>query len=146
MSINKEAAQKELSAMRERMDELEKVINAPDKPEFEIGSWGYVWDTKEVKRNIVVKLESILHNEDFPFRCGIGSLDAYRYFEPITEAILPAWIEHDGGDKKPEELNSLDYIEVIYGSDDSANHTIEHANEQNWDGITHYRIIKRANK
>ena len=139
MSINKQDALKRLDAIENEAAELRKIINAPEASQFEIGTFGEFWDCEKYgKYGYLRKIDNDLvyfHMDGLP----------YHHFEPITEAILPPWIEHDGG-LRPSGLSEKDRIEYDWEEGNQSGNNVEYVGNLVWPNITRYRIIKRAEK
>ena len=141
--------QDEINELRARLDALEASLGEPEQ-QWADGTPGWFWDGNIRERlfGFLGRATMLSHNPYGHYSSPAlkGQAYGYAHFEPLTEAILPAMIKHDGGEY-PGDLH--DTVTVTFR--DGAENT-RRASSYRWDhrnaksDIVSYRIIKRAGK
>jgi len=139
---------KQIKALNERTEILQQVYDElaaeKDKPEYPDGTPGWFWDGSEKQRYFGWLINNNLPTT-WPFcRTGDNNIryDSHKYFEPLTEVILPMPIEYNGGIYLGNKNDHL-LVEYIHGRVVSGK-----ARELIWPDRkkVHYWLIKRAEK
>jgi len=143
--VNKQALQTEAAEMRKRLDEIDRLLKGNEYPD---GAPGWFWDSSENR-----KIFGYLKNGEPGKYGGIAGTcrhrryfdpelsecaEAYANFEPLKEAILPIWIEHDGG-KYPGDEDDLVLTRNI-----SKEESVGDAKFIMWAFVKRYQVIRRA--
>jgi hypothetical protein len=146
--MNKQEAKKRLDAIEREAKELRMMVEGK---EYSDGTPGYFTDIDEsyAKGIGVIGFLKNEPNQIYPYNyCNDPELTdhaiGYRYFTPITEAILPPVIEHDGGEY-PGDPN--DEVRVHFRGEHARSGKACEWGEYTWrQCIIGYQIIKRAEK
>jgi len=148
--VNKLALQNEAAEMRKRLDEIGRLLEGNEYPD---GTPGWFWDSDETRKDF-----GYLKNGEPGHYGGIFGAyrlrryfdpelsecsEAYVNFEPLKEAILPVWIEHDGGECPGygDDLVIVEYRERDkYGEYTACGP----ASSRDWPRVKRYQVIRRA--
>jgi len=132
---------KQIKALNERTEILQQVYDElaaeKDKPEYPDGTFGKFFDNNS-NRYIYDYLRQTKEDGFY----DIGNV-RWDNFEPLTEAIMPMPIEHDGGAYPGDPK---DYIFAEWVNGDSIIEYYCEARYISFINIISYQIIKRAEK
>jgi len=137
--------------IKELQVKFDALVEAESKPEYPDGTPGYFWDDDYSMR--VLGFISIKENySGSGFSCASnaeihsGLSDGYKNFTPLTEAILPDPVQHDGG-KYPGDPDDFVFVTYYTGAEVKG-----FARDHNWSRtalcspVATYQVIKRAEK
>lgn len=99
--MNKNAALERLTSLEEEAKELRKIIETPENVKYPDGTFGGFSDNGRDSifgyLGVPTSFTACLYGRYSNPELSDGGT-GYKHFEPITEAILPIAIEHDGGE------------------------------------------------